>query len=131
MLQMNLITFDKTSKKPAIRNSIPFITVNSRGKFNFSQGARRLLSLTDGDRVLLHQDEKYRSDWYLQITREERGYKIVMGNTDSRFTCSRAGKEIFKSIGRKEDKMSFQIEKKPYASNDMILFSINTKNPIN
>lgn len=79
---MNLITYDKTAKRPAIRNSKPFITVHANGKFNFSQGARRLLSFTENDRVILHQDSVYRSDWYLEITKEDRGYKIVQSKAN-------------------------------------------------
>lgn len=127
---MNLITFDKTAPRPSIRKSDPFITVNARGKFNLSQGARRLLGLTDGDRILLHQDETFRSDWYLEITRENRGYKITIGPTDSRFTCYRAAKAIFKSIGLKAEKASFSILEKPYITNGTSLFSINTKKQI-
>lgn len=124
---MNLITFDKTTKKPVIRNSKPFITVNANGKFNFSQGARRLLSFAEGDRILLHQDLVYRSDWYLEITREERGYKIVLGKTDTRFTCARAASEIFKSIGQKPQKLTFPIGLRPYRENEKTLYTIETK----
>ena len=127
---MELITFDKTQKKPIVRKSIPFLTVNAKGKFNFSQGARRLLQLTDGNRAVLHQDKKYRNDWYLQITNEDRGYKIVLSKTDSRFTCNRAAGEIFKSIGRKPEKMSFVIEERPFVEGNIMLFKIGTNKPI-
>lgn len=124
---MNLITFDKTTKKPAIRNYKPFITVNANGKFNFSQGARRLLAFNEGDRVLLHQDSVYRSDWYLEITREDRGYKIVIGKADTRFSCSSAATGIFKSIGQKSRKLTFPICERPYNLNDKLLYTIETK----
>lgn len=127
---MNLITFDKTTKRPVIRYSKPFITVNELGKFNFSQGARRLLSLSDGDRVILHQDAVFRSDWYMEITRNENGYKIVIGKTDTRFTCTRIAVEIFKSIGRKPQKMSFPIATRQSKVGDMQLWAIETKKPL-
>lgn len=126
---MNLITYDKTTKKPVTRNSKPFITMNVNGKFNFSQGARRLLSFTDGDRIVLHQDAVYRSDWYLEITKEDRGYKIVVGKTDSRFTCHRIAVEIYKSIGRKAEKLTFGIKEIPFHLNDKLLYTIETKKP--
>lgn len=127
---MDLITFDKTTKRPVIRDSKPFITVNQLGKFNFSQGARRLLSLADGDRVILHQDAVFRSDWYMEITREDKGYSIVQSKSDSRFTCTRIAVEIFKSIGRKPQKMSFPIATRQSKVGDMHLWAIETKKPI-
>lgn len=42
---MELISYDKTNERSLIRNSEIFISVNQRGKFNFSQGVRRMLPL--------------------------------------------------------------------------------------
>lgn len=129
---MELITFDKTRKKkfPVIKNSIPFITFNERGKFNFSQGARRLLSISEESRVLIHQDATYRSDWYIEITSEERGYKIVCSKTDSRFTCKSASINIFKSIGKIPSKARFRIIEKPFLMTGKSLYRIDTKNDL-
>ncbi|MBV5313798.1 MAG: hypothetical protein JZU47_10915 [Prolixibacteraceae bacterium] len=127
---MNLITFDKTTKRPVTRDSKPFITVSKNGKFNFSQGARRLLGLNDGDRAILHQDAVFRSDWYMEITRNENGYKIVLGKTDTRFTCTRIAVEIFKSIGRQPQKMSFPIASRQSLVGNMHLWVIETKKPL-
>jgi len=124
---MNLITFDKTTKRPVIRNSKPFVIVNKTGKFNFSQGARRLLKMKEGDRVVLHRDSVYVTDWYLEITTEDRGYKITMSKTDSRFTCLVAASQIFKSTDQKLSKLSFPISEGPYRLNDRILYTIETK----
>lgn len=128
---MNFITFDNNIPRPATHNSAPFVTVNARGKFNFSQGARRLLDLKEGDRVLLHQDKVYRSDWYLEITQESNGYKIAFGKTDSRFTAAPAARAILKSIGRSEDlKMSFPIATKQRVITGKTLWIIETKNDL-
>ena len=124
---MNLITFDKTTRKPVVRDSKPFITINARGKFNFSQGARRLLDLRDGDRIVLHQDAAYRSDWYFELTRESRGYKIVLSKTDTRFTCRAAAIAIFKSIGQQPQKLTVPLPEKPLAINNASLYKMDVK----
>lgn len=128
---MNLITFDKTTKKPIVRHSKPFLTVTARGKFNFSQGARRLLGIREGDRIIIHQNSVFRSDWYIEITRDEKGYMITQSKTDSRFTVARMiVEEIFKSIGRKPQKTSFLILNKPTVFGNLLLWTIDLKHTI-
>jgi len=107
-------TFDKTVKRaPKLRSTVPFLTLNPRGKVNISQAARRFFSLQEGDRVILHQDLEFRSHWFIQFTKEERGYSIVFGPNDSRFTAVHPVSEIFKSIGKQPQKLTFLISKRP------------------
>jgi hypothetical protein len=126
---MELITFDKTSKRPpVIHSKIPFITLNAKGQINFSQAAVRMMALTDGDRLILHQDATYRSDWYMEITREDRGFSITMEKTASRVSCAHAIRQMLRSTGRKDRKISFLIRDKPFVSSNTKLWVIDTKN---
>jgi len=123
--------FDKTVKGNQVQKSkIPFVTINERGKFNFSQAARRSLSLEEGDRVIFHQDLEFRSDWYVRFTKEKQGYKLVFGQNDTRLTASYPAAEIFKSIGKVPQKLTFPIKVKPLVLNNIACFSIDTLNPI-
>lgn len=128
---MELITFDKTTKKPpVIHSKIPFITINASGKINFSQAAFRMMALSEGDRLILHQDATYRSDWYIEITKEEHGYAITIEKTASRVHCAHPVRQFFKSIGRKDRKISFLIRDKPFIQNNAKLWVIETKNEL-
>lgn len=125
---MELISYDKTSKRPpVIHSKIAFITLNAKGQLNFSQAAVRMMAISDGDRLILHQDATYRSDWYMEITREDRGFSITMEKTASRVSCAHAIKQILSSIGRKDQKISFLIRDKPFISNNAKLWVIDTK----
>ena len=128
---MELITYDKSMKKPIVRHSKPFLTVTERGKFNFSQGARRLLNIQEGDRIIIHQDAVFRSDWYLELTRSENGYMITQSKSDTRFTVAKMIVEtMFKSVGRKPQKSSFLIDEKKKTVGNSILWPIDLKNSI-
>lgn len=128
---MELRTFDKTIKRNQLpRSKVAFVTFNERGKFNFSQAARRLFSLAEGDRVVFHQDLKYRSDWYIQFTKESKGYKLVFGETDTRLTAAIVAAEIFKSIGKQPQKLTFPVKEKPLNKEDRLLYIIDFKNQI-
>jgi len=106
--------YDKTEKpKRVSKNTITFLTLNKRGKANISQAARRWFSLQEGDRIIFHQDLEFRSHWFIQFTKEVRGYKIVFGPTDTRFTAVHPVTEIFKSIGKEPQKLTFLISKRP------------------
>jgi hypothetical protein len=107
--------YDKTEKpKRVSKNTITFLTLNKRGKANISQAARRWFSLQEGDRIIFHQDLEFRSHWFIQFTKEARGYKIVFGPTDTRFTAAHPLSEIFKSIGKVPQKLRFLISKQPH-----------------
>jgi hypothetical protein len=127
---MEFISFDKTKRNPVLKEIAPSISFDGRGKFNFSQGARRLFSFKEGDRVVLHQDKVLRNDWYLEFTTESKGYKIVINKTDSRFTCKRAAVELFKSLGKTPVRIAFLISEKPFISEGKFYYRIDTKNPI-
>jgi len=128
---MELRTFDKTVKtNQAPRTTIPFITINERGKMNFSQAARRIFQLEEGHRVLFHQDIKYMNDWYIEFTKESRGYKLVFGVTDTRITSAIAARAMFRSIGKQPQKLTFPIVDRPVAKGDVYIFRIDVKNQI-
>jgi hypothetical protein len=128
---MELRTFNKTVKRNQVtRSSVVFITINARGKMNFSQAERRFFNMEEGLRVLFHQDNQFRNEWYIQFTREERGYKLVLGETDTRITAAFPAQEIFKSIGKQPQKISFPISQKPFHHGDNLLWRIDVKNPI-
>jgi len=128
---MELVTFDKTVKRNQVtRSSVVFVTINARGKMNFSQAARRFFNIQEGDRVLFHQDIEYRSDWFIQFTKEPRGYKLVLGDADTRITAALPAQEIFKSIGKQPCKISLPISQKPFKRDNDLLYRIDVKNQI-
>jgi hypothetical protein len=128
---MTFRTFDKTVKRNQItRSSVVFLTINARGKINFSQAARRFFNMEEGDRVLFHQDIDYRSDWFIQFTKELQGYKLVLGETDTRITAALPSQEIFKSIGQQPQKLTFPIMTKPYNNDGRMYYRIDVKNQI-
>lgn len=125
---MNLKSFDKTTKRqPTPRSVVSFLTLNLRGKVNFSQAAVRHFSLQPGDRVIFHQNQEFRSEWYIQFTKEEIGYKLVFGPTDTRLTAIQPVTEIFKSIGKQPQKLTFLISKRPYILHEIVYYKINLK----
>lgn len=98
---MQFKTFDNTAKPPHKKwSTVLFLTMNERGKVNFSQAARRHFSLNEGDKVVFHQNLEFRSEWYIEFTNENKGYKLVFGATDTRITTIHPITEIFKSIGK-------------------------------
>lgn len=128
---MTFRTFDKTVKRnQAIKSTIVFLTINARGKMNFSQAARRFFNMQEGDRVLFHQDMEYRSDWYIQFTKEPKGYKLVLGQTDTRISAAFPAQEIFKSIGKQPQKITLPISQRPFNRDNQLLYRIDVKNPI-
>ena len=128
---MELRTFDKTVKiNQAPRTTIPFITINERGKMNFSQAARRIFQLEEGHRVLFHQDIRYMNDWYIEFTKELRGYKLVFGTTDTRITSAIVARAMFRSIGKRPQKLTFPIVDRAMTREDKLLFRIDVKNQI-
>jgi len=128
---MTFRTFDKTVKRNKVtRSTVAFVTINARGKMNFSQAARRFFNMEEGDRVLFHQDMEYRQEWYIQFTKEPRGYKLVLGETDTRVTAAFVAQEIFKSIGKQPCKISLPVSQRPFKRDNELLFRIDVKNPI-
>jgi len=128
---MTFKVFDKTLKRNhAPRSIILFLTLNDRGKVNFSQAARRWFSLEEGDRIVFHQDLEFRSHWFIQITKEIRGYKLVFGVNDTRLTAAYPVAEIFKSIGKKPQKLTFLISKQPKILNSTVYYQIELRNII-
>lgn len=128
---MTFRTFDKTVKRNQIvRSSVVFLTINARGKMNFSQAARRFFKMEENDRVLFHQDMECRSDWFIEFTKEDRGYKLVFGGADTRITAAFPSQEIFKSIGKQPQKITLPISQRPYKRDNQLLFRIDVKNPI-
>jgi hypothetical protein len=128
---MELRTFNKTIKRNQLpRSKVPFVTLNERGKFNFSQAARRLFAIEEGDRVLFHQDITYRQDWYIQFTKESNGYKLVFGETDTRITAAIVASEIFKSLGKQPQKLTFPVKANPLHKDGRLLYIIDFKNQI-
>ena len=129
---MTFRTFDKTVKRNQVtRSSVVFVTINARGKMNFSQAARRFFKMEEGDRVLFHQDMEYRSDWFIQFTKEPQGYKLVLSKTDTRITAALPAQEIFKSIGKQPQKITLPVSQRPYQRDNQLLYRIDVKNPIN
>ncbi len=128
---MELRTFDKTVKRNhAPRSTIPFITINEKGKMHFSQAARRIFQLEDGHRVLFHQDIRYMNDWYIEFTKDPRGYKLVFGVTDTRITSAITARAMFRSIGKLPQKLTFPIKEMPVMKGDKLIYSIDVKKQI-
>jgi hypothetical protein len=125
-------TFDQTVKcTPKLRSTVTFLTLNERGKVNISQAARRWFSLQEGDRIIFHQDLEFRSHWFIQFTKEARGYKIVFGPTDTRFSAVRPVSEIFKSIGKQPQKLTFLISKRPLIIEETPFYLIELQSLLN
>ncbi|WP_372648232.1 hypothetical protein [Draconibacterium sp.] len=104
------------------------ITFNKKGVISFSKSASDLLNLKDGDRIVLHQDEENRGDWYLEKTEDENGFKLhKKSNKDNRVCFGRKilCQTIAKSLGVTADTtFIMHVLKNPKRLQGLVLYEL-------
>ena len=86
-----------------------------------------MLHLEEDNRMFIHQDLECRSDWYLELTYEETGFKVSISKTNAKFCSKETALEILKSIGAKTRTTRFKIKERALTIDGKILYYIITK----
>lgn len=62
----------------------PTIRTHKSGMFSLSSTASERIGLNYGDKVILHQNEEFPKDWYLEKTTDDKGF-IMRGKGESEY----------------------------------------------
>ena len=129
---MKLKTFDKTITRTVGIGDCT-VTINPKGTMFFSAATVTLLGLEPGSRLLLHQDQENRADWYMEKTTQKTGFEVRKYNTAgvTIVQSSALVREIQKSTGKSDKTTRFPVHEKPHIIGDRRLYLIVSKsNPI-
>jgi hypothetical protein len=128
---MKLRTFDKTITKTVSPGECS-VTVNPKGTVFFSVGLVKVMQLEPGDRVLFHQDQENRSDWYIEKTKSIAGFEVKNYKTAgvSAVQSVNLVRLISKSTGQ-AGSARYPVSEKPYKWGESnIWLMVSKSNPI-
>lgn len=96
---MKLKKFDTTNLPSVKKSGTPAITFQKNGSIRLNNAAMNLMKLEPGSHVVFHQDEESRTDWFMEVVEDKKGFEWRKNKDSLMITNTRLCKELWKSYG--------------------------------